>query len=79
VVLAWRGRASPPGTFAISVAASGIVYILSFGVFGVAAEFRYAYWCVLASLAGLIPALLARRDPPTQLPGGAPADAPGAK
>jgi hypothetical protein len=79
VVLAWRGRASPPGTFAISVAASGIVYILSFGVFGVAVEFRYAYWCVLASLAGLIPALLARRDPPTQLPGGAPADAPGAK
>jgi len=70
-VLAWRGRASPPGTFAISVAASGIVYILSFGVFGVAVEFRYAYWCVLASLAGLIPALLARRDPPTQLPGGA--------
>src|SRR6516165_2822613 len=30
-VLAWRGRASPPGTFAISLAASGIVYILSFG------------------------------------------------
>jgi hypothetical protein len=57
--LAWRGRATPPGAFAISIAASGIVYILSFGVFGVAADFRYAYWCVLASLAGLIPALLA--------------------
>jgi hypothetical protein len=60
--LAWRGRASPSGAFAISVAASAIVYILSFGVFGVAADFRYAYWCVLASLAGLIPALLARCD-----------------
>jgi hypothetical protein len=59
--LAWRGRATPPGAFAISVAASGIIYILSFGVFGVAADLRYAYWCVLASLAGLIPALLARR------------------
>jgi hypothetical protein len=59
--LAWRGRATPPGAFAISVAASGIIYILSFGVFGVAADFRYAYWCVLASLAGLIPALLAWR------------------
>jgi hypothetical protein len=59
--LAWRGRATPAGAFAISVAASGIVYILSFGVFGVAADFRYAYWCVLASLAGLAPALLARR------------------
>jgi hypothetical protein len=62
--LAWRGRATPAGAFAISVAASGIVYILSFGVFGVAADFRYAYWCVLASLAGLVPALLARRAKP---------------
>jgi hypothetical protein len=60
--LAWRGRATPAGTFAISVAASGIVYILSFGVLGVASDFRYAYWCVLASLAGLVPALLAHRD-----------------
>jgi hypothetical protein len=59
--LAWRGRGTPSGAFAISVAASGIVYILSFGVFGVAADFRYAYWCVLSSLAGLIPALIARR------------------
>jgi hypothetical protein len=60
--LAWRGRATPSGAFAISVVASGIIYILSFGVFGVAADFRYAYWCVLASLAGLIPALLAWRE-----------------
>src|SRR5215469_14876666 len=59
--LAWRGRGTPSGAFAISVTASGIVYILSFGVFGVAADFRYAYWCVLSSLAGLIPALIARR------------------
>jgi len=58
---AWRARMTPPGAFAVSVAASGIIYILSFGVFGVAADFRYAYWCVLASLAGLIPALLAPR------------------
>jgi hypothetical protein len=60
--LAWRGRTTPSGAFAISVTASAIVYILSFGVFGVAADFRYAYWCVLASLAVLIPALLARSD-----------------
>jgi hypothetical protein len=60
--LAWRGRATPAGAFAISIAASGVAYILSFGAFGVAADFRYGYWCVLAGLAGLIPALLARRD-----------------
>jgi hypothetical protein len=59
--LAWRGRATRPGAFAVSVAASGIIYILSFGIFGVAADFRYAYWCVLASLASLIPALLVWR------------------
>ena len=59
VALAWRGRATPPGAFAIEVAACAVVYLLSFGVFGVAADFRYAYWCVLAGLAGLVPALLA--------------------
>jgi hypothetical protein len=51
-----------PGVFAISVVASGIIYVLSFDLLGIAADFRYAYWCVLASLAGLIPALLARRE-----------------
>jgi hypothetical protein len=59
VALAWRGRATPPGAFAIGVAVSAIVYMLSFGVFGVAADFRYTYWCVLAGLAGFIPALIA--------------------
>jgi hypothetical protein len=64
VALAWRGRATPPGAFAIGVAGSAVVYMLSFGVFGVAADFRYAYWCVLASLAGLVPALIAWRSKP---------------
>jgi hypothetical protein len=68
--LAWRGRATPAGTFAIGVTASGIVYILSFGVFGVAADFRYAYWCVLAGLVGLIPGLLARRNRGNELRSG---------
>src|SRR5260370_8691478 len=63
--LAWRGRATPSGAFAISVAASGIVYILSFGVFGVATDFRYAYWCVIAGLVCLMPPIIARRDPAT--------------
>jgi hypothetical protein len=58
---AWRARMTPSGAFAISVATSGMAYVLSFAVLGVATDFRYAYWCVLASLAGLVPALLARR------------------
>ncbi len=70
--LAWRGRLTSSGAFAVSITSSGIVYLLSFGIFGVAADFRYAYWCVLAGLAGLVPALLAhhrssdaRRSVPT--------------
>jgi hypothetical protein len=58
----WRARETRPGAFAITIAGSAIAYTLSFGAFGVAADFRYAYWCVLASLAGFVPALLARRD-----------------
>ena len=34
-----------------------------FGLLGVAAEFRYGYWCVLATLAGLVTAFAARREP----------------
>jgi hypothetical protein len=59
---AWRARMTSSGAFAISVVTSGIIYVLSFGLLGVAADFRYAYWCVLSSLAGFIPALLARRE-----------------
>ena len=29
---------------------------------GVAADFRYAYWCVLGTLAGAVAALLAQYD-----------------
>jgi hypothetical protein len=61
---AWRARATPEGTFAISIAGSGLVYLLTFGVLGVATDFRYAYWGVLASLAGIVPALLAGRNAP---------------
>jgi hypothetical protein len=63
---AWPGRATAAGAFVISVTVSGILYILSFGLLGVASDFRYGYWCVLAALAGLIPARLARRKPPAR-------------
>jgi hypothetical protein len=35
---------------------------MSFALLGVAADFRYAYWCVLATLAGGVAASLGRRD-----------------
>jgi hypothetical protein len=35
---------------------------MTFGVLGVATDFRYAHWAVVAALGGLVPALIARRE-----------------
>jgi hypothetical protein len=59
---AWPARRTPSGAFAISIAAAGIFYVLTFGLLGVATDFRYSHWGVVAGLAGLVPALLARRE-----------------
>ena len=47
LALAWRARLTPAGAFAVGVTASAVVYVLTFFAVGVAADFRYAYWCVL--------------------------------
>ena len=62
VAWAWRARRTASGAFAVSIAAAGIFYVMSFGLIGVATDFRYAHWGVVAALAGLVPALVARRD-----------------
>jgi hypothetical protein len=61
-VAAWAfpARATAAGAFAVAVTTSAVVYVLSFAMLGVAADFRYAYWCVLATLAGAVAAVLAR-------------------
>ncbi len=61
--LAWPARTTPSGAFAIGVCGSAVLYVLTFFVTGVASDFRYAYWCVLATLAGAVTAFVARRDP----------------
>jgi hypothetical protein len=58
---AWPLRTTPSGAFAIGVTGSAIVYVLSFFPFGVAAQFRYGYWCVLASLVGAVAVVAGRR------------------
>jgi hypothetical protein len=63
--LAWPLRATPAGAFALGVTGSGIVYLLSFFPFGVAADFRYGYWCVLASLVGAVVVSAGRRTSST--------------
>ena len=38
----------------IGVCGSATVYVLTFYAVGVASDFRYAYWAVLASLTGVV-------------------------
>jgi hypothetical protein len=59
--LAWRRRNTPAGAFAIGVCGSAAVYVLTFFAVGVASDFRYAYWAVLASITGAV--ALMRRSP----------------
>ena len=61
---AWRIRATPAGAFAVTVAASAVVYVTTFFAVGVSSDFRYAYWCVLATLAGAVATLLGWRERP---------------
>ena len=58
---AWPIRATASGAFALGATGSSVVYVLSFLPFGVAADFRYGYWCVLASLTGAVVVLAGRR------------------
>jgi hypothetical protein len=64
--LAWRRRETPEGVFALGVCGSAAIYVLSFFAVGVASDFRYGYWAVLAGIAGGVVASLGRCKP--QLP-----------
>jgi len=66
-VLAIPARATASGAFVVGVAGSGILYVLAFLPLGVAADFRYAYWCVLAGLVSAVTCALAYRERPTSL------------
>jgi hypothetical protein len=74
--VAWPRRETPAGAFALAVAGSGIVYVLTFALVGVAADFRYGYWAVLGALTGGVAVVGASRFPtgeegesrPTTLP-----------
>jgi hypothetical protein len=58
--LAWRRRATPSGAFVLGACGSALVYMATFFPAGVAGDFRYALWAVLAGLAGAV--VLAVRD-----------------
>jgi hypothetical protein len=62
VLLAWRRRDTAEGALALVAAGSAAIYVLTFFLVGVASDFRYAHWAVLAALSGGA-ALLARPRP----------------
>jgi hypothetical protein len=61
-VVGWRMRTTAEGAFALGVCGSGALYVLSYLPLGVACEFRYVYWAMLASAAGLVVVLLPKND-----------------
>lgn len=60
---AWRRRETVDGAFALGVCGSGAVYVLTFSAIGVASDFRYAYWAVLAGIVGGAVTALGRSRP----------------
>jgi hypothetical protein len=50
--LSWRRSGPREAAFALTVCGSATIYVLSFYALGVASDFRYGYWAVLAAIAG---------------------------
>jgi hypothetical protein len=50
----WRQRGAGDGAFVLGVCGSATIYVSSFLFVGVASDFRYGYWAVLAAIAGAI-------------------------
>ncbi len=62
LAFAWRRRETPEGAFAIGACGSAAIYVLTFFPAGVAPDFRYAYWAVLAAFTSAAVMLSARRQ-----------------
>ena len=60
---AWRRRETREGAFALGVCGSAVVYVLTFFAVGVASDFRFGYWTVLAGIVGGVVAALGRPRP----------------
>jgi hypothetical protein len=50
----WRRSGTRDGAFVFGVCGSATIYVLSFLFIGVASDFRYGYWAVLAAIAGAV-------------------------
>jgi hypothetical protein len=50
----WRRGNTREGAFVLGVCGSAMIYVLSYYPVGVASDFRYAYWAVVAGLLGAV-------------------------
>lgn len=62
LAFAWRRRETPEGAFAIGACGSAAIYVLTFFPAGVAPDFRYAYWAVLAAITSAVVMLSAGKQ-----------------
>jgi hypothetical protein len=51
---AWRRSDTCESAFALGTCGSSVIYVLSYYPVGVASDFRYAYWAVVAGLVGAV-------------------------
>jgi hypothetical protein len=61
--LGWRQRNTSEGAFVLGICGSAAIYVATYFLVGVASDFRYSYWAILAALSGsavLLPRYLAR-------------------
>ena len=56
--LSWKRNGAREAAFALGVCGSATIYVLSFYALGVASDFRYGYWAVLAAIAGGVVAIV---------------------
>jgi hypothetical protein len=52
--LGWRRSGTREGAFVLGVCGSATIYFMTFLFVGVASDFRYGYWAVLAAIAGAV-------------------------
>jgi len=69
-VAGWRRRTTPSGAFLIGTSGSAVIYMATFLPVGVAGDFRYALWAVLAALTGAVVIAANRSSGHAKLPAG---------
>jgi hypothetical protein len=67
---AWRKRHTIPAALALAVGLSAVAYVLTYFAVGVAAEFRYALWAVVAALLGATAIALRWLEAPPKIEAG---------